>query len=225
MTTSSLDPIARRALEFVSHGAAVGLGTGRAASAFIESLGERVRQGLRVRAVPTSEGSASLARTLGIPLVDLSAVEFLDVTVDGADEVDPQCQVIKGYGGALLREKIVAAASRKFVILVGPEKLVPMLGTRGKVPVEVVPFGVPLAMRWLQQLGYDPRIRQHEGEPFRTDNNNHVIDCHVQPLTQPKRLQEELQTIPGVVGTGLFLDMVDLVLIQHPDRIEERQRM
>src|SRR4051812_29118900 len=132
---------AERALELVPDGAVVGLGTGRAATAFIVALGERVRAGLRVRGVPTSQASADLAHQLGIPLTTLDEVEAIDVAVDGADEVDPRCDLIKGYGGALVREKIVAAAARQFVVLVGPDKLVAELGARGKLPVEVLPFG------------------------------------------------------------------------------------
>ena len=146
----ALMTIVERALELVPNGSRIGLGSGRAAQAFVKALGERVRSGsLRVHGVPTSEETASLARQEGIPLLTLAEAGILDLTVDGADEVDPNLDLIKGYGRALVREKIVAASSRRLVILVGEEKLVPQLGTRGKLPVEVTPFALPLCERRL----------------------------------------------------------------------------
>ena len=202
----------------------MGLGTGRAANAFIELLGERVKAGLRLRAVPTSERSALLAEKLGIPLVSLAEAGSLDVCVDGADEVDPQLDLIKGYGGALVREKIVAASARKLVILVGPEKLVPKLGARGQLPVEVVPFGLSLATRRLRSLGCEPRLRTDGGAPYRTDNGNHILDCAIGPLEDAARFESELRAIPGVVGSGLFLGMADVVIVEDGDRVEVRRR-
>lgn len=213
----------RAALE-VPPGAVVGLGTGAAATAFIRALADRVRAGLAVRGVPTSEASANLARELGIPLVALADAGELDVAVDGADEVDPAGNLIKGYGGALVREKIVAASARRFVVVVGAEKLVPVLGTRGKLPVEVVPFAVPLVTRRLVALGLTPALRIDDGDPFATDNGNHILDAAVGPLPDPAGLDRDLLAIPGVVGTGLFVGVADLILIQHPDgTIEERR--
>jgi ribose 5-phosphate isomerase A len=220
----SLHAIAERALELIPANAVIGLGTGRAATAFIHALGERVRGGLRVRSIPTSQESANLARDLGIPLTNFEQVEVIDVDVDGADEVDPQLNLIKGYGGALVREKIVAAASRRLVILVGPEKLVPVLGTRGRLPVEVVPFALTPCCRRLSALGWVPELRQHEGRPFVTDNGNYILDCRISPLHQPEHLEQALQAIPGVVGTGLFLGMAHTVLIQDGATVEVRQR-
>jgi len=217
---------ALRALEFVAEGNVVGLGTGHAATEFIHALGQRVQAGLSVRGVPTSEASADLAQQLGIPLVDFDAIEAIDVDVDGADEVDPHCNLIKGYGGALVREKIVAAASRKLVILVGPEKIVPVLGSRGKLPIEVLPFAVPLARRRLLALGCEPVIRTDEphGNPHVTDNGNYIFDCRIAPLAAPAELELAIRAIPGVLGTGLFLQMADVVLIQHDSSVEVRQR-
>jgi ribose 5-phosphate isomerase A len=215
-----LHAIAQRALHYIADGSIVGLGTGRAATAFLHALGERVRRGLRVRGVPTSRASAELADELGIPLTTLAEVERIDVDVDGADEVDPHLNLIKGYGGALVREKIVAAASRRLVILVGPEKLVPQLGTRGKLPVEVVPFGIPLCRRKLADLGYPGDVRQQVGKPFLTDNGNHILDCRVGPLEKPADLERAILAVPGVVGTGLFLGMADTVLVQRVDSVE-----
>jgi ribose 5-phosphate isomerase A len=219
-----LRAIAEHAASLIPDGAVVGLGTGRAATAFIHVLGERVQSGLRVRGVPTSQASADLARELGIPLTTLDAVEAIDVDVDGADEVDPHCNLIKGYGGALVREKIVATSSRRLVIVVGPEKLVPALGSRGILPVEVVPFGEPLCRRRLAGLGCEPTVRAHEGKIFRTDNDNIILDCQIKPLADPSALELAIRAIPGVVGTGLFLAMADTVLIQQTGRVEIRQR-
>jgi ribose 5-phosphate isomerase A len=213
-----------KALEFVRAGTVVGLGSGRAASAFIRTLGERVRQGLDVRGVPTSEATAKLATDVGIPLTTLDQVDQLDLTVDGADEVDPRLDLIKGYGAALVREKIVAAASRRLVILVGAEKLVPELGARGVLPVEVVPFGLPLCSRRLEALGCKPKPRQAGGRLMVTDNQNHILDCQIAPIGDPGRLEQDILAIPGVVGTGLFLGMAETVVIQDGDTVQIRSR-
>jgi ribose 5-phosphate isomerase A len=219
-----LREIARRALDFVPDGGALGLGTGRAATAFLHALGERVRAGFHVRGIPTSQASHDLAWQLGIPLTTFEEVETLDVDVDGADEVDPDLNLIKGYGGALVREKIVASAARRLVILVGPEKLVPALGGRGTLPVEVVPFGLIPCMRRITGLGFLPQPRMHDGKLFLSDNGNFILDCRVPVLTQPAETERSLRAIPGVVATGLFLGMAHSVLIQRGDTVEVRQR-
>lgn len=206
---------AARALELVPQDGVVGLGTGRAAARFVTLLGSQVKAGLRVRAVPTSLTTATLARRLRIPVVDLAAVGEIDVTVDGADEVDPHLDLIKGYGGALVREKIVAAASRRLVIVVGEEKLVPVLGARGRLPVEIVPFGASLCMRRLAGLGCQAVARKQGGRLFVSDNGNHVLDCRVSPIRDSASLERKISSIPGVVGSGLFLDMADVVLVQR----------
>src|SRR5262249_23581694 len=159
-----------------------------------------------------------------IPRTPLDEVDALDVDVDGADEVDPACNLIKGYGGALVREKIVAASARRLVILVGAEKLVPVLGAHGKLPVEVVPFGLALCRRRLAALGCPPEQRLRDGQPFVTDNGNVILDCRVSTLTRPAELEQAILAIPGVVGTGLFLGMADTVLVQDGDRVEVRRR-
>ncbi len=216
--------IAERALDFVRDESVVGLGSGRAATAFIRALGRRVKAGLRVRAVPTSEATADLARQLRIPLLAPGDETEIDVTVDGADEVDPNLDLIKGYGGALVREKIVASASRKLVILVGPEKLVQVLGARGRLPVEIVPLALASCQRRLLDLKCRSRLRRAGSEPLVTDNGNYILDCEVSPIEAPGRLETALLSVPGVVGTGLFLGMADSVLIQRGKRIEERSR-
>jgi ribose 5-phosphate isomerase A len=216
---------AAAALGFVEAGSTLGLGTGRAAEAFVRALGERVAAGLSVRGVPTSERTATLARELGIPLLTLAEAGRLDVTFDGADEVDPQLDLIKGYGGALVREKIVAASSDRLVILVGEEKLVSKLGDRGRLPVEVIPFGEPLARERLRALGCEPELRTDEdGRPYTTDNGNHVLDCRVGPIDRPGELDVAITTIPGVLGTGLFVGMAEAVVVQRGSEVEVLRR-
>jgi ribose 5-phosphate isomerase A len=220
--------IVERALQLVPDNSLVGLGSGRAAQAFVQSLGQQVRAGnLRVRAVPTSQQTASLASEAQIPLVSLEQAGVLDIAVDGADEVDPNLDLIKGYGRALVREKIVAQASHLLVILVGTEKIVPTLGTRGKLPVEVLPFGLPLVEKRLRQLGCHPIRWMDDGQLLMTDNGNYILDCTVAPIVNPGRLESQIRAIPGVVGTGLFVGMADVVLIGGDDDfqlIEEKRR-
>lgn len=223
MPTDAPLAVAARAVGLVSDGDVVGLGTGRAAAAFLRALGERVRGGLRVRGVPTSEASTSLARELGIPLATFDELTHIDITVDGADEVDPAGNLIKGYGGALVREKIVAASSRRVVILVGSEKLVPVLGSRGKLPVEVVPFGLTPVRRRLEALGYPAQPRTAGDRLFVTDNGNHVLDCTVAPMADPAAVEAAIRAIPGVVGTGLFLRLAHTILVQNGEAVEERR--
>jgi ribose 5-phosphate isomerase A len=217
---SSDERLAAAAVSLVSDGAVVGLGTGRAATAFLHSLAERVRRGLRVRGVPTSLATESLARRLGVSLVHLDDVEAIDITVDGADEVDPGGNLIKGLGGAMVREKIVAAESRRLVILVGREKLVDVLGRRGVLPVEVVPFGLAWCRRRLEKLGFPCTPRLAGEVLLTTDNGNHVLDCRVPALDDPAGVEASLLAIPGVVGTGLFLGMKPTVLVDQGDRVE-----
>jgi ribose 5-phosphate isomerase A len=216
-----------RVLAYILDGSVAGLGTGRAATAFVRALGERVRAGLHVRGVPTSAATEALARELGIELVAIDEVDSIDVTVDGADEVDPELNLIKGYGGALLREKIVAAASRRLIILAGPEKQVPVLGARGRLPVEVVPFGHGRCAKQLARLGCLARVRLLDGRPFVTDNGNLILDCAVGPILAPAELDGKIRGIPGVVATGIFAGMADLVLVQEEKdvRVLERKRM
>jgi ribose 5-phosphate isomerase A len=220
--------IVERALELVMNGSRIGLGSGRAARTFVEALGQRVRNGrLHVYGVPTSDETERLAMKEDIPLLTLAQAGTLDLTVDGADEVDPNLDLIKGYGRALVREKIVAASSRRLIILVGDEKLVPRLGSRGKLPVEVTPFALPLCERRLSALGCRPVPYLQAGGLFVTDNGNHILDCQIDPISDGTELELDIRAIPGVVGTGLFLGMADTVLIGNRSdfrMIEERQR-
>jgi ribose 5-phosphate isomerase A len=211
MTDQEAAALGAAALAEVQPGHVIGLGTGQAATAFIHALGTAVASGLTVTGVPTSEVSATLARRLGIPLIDEPVA--LDVAVDGADEVDPRLDVIKGYGGALVREKVVAAAARRFIVLVGAEKLVPKLGSRGRLPVEVVPFAAPFCRRRLADLGHSPTVRTKDGRPFVSDNGNLILDCAVGPIPDPVALDAAVRAIPGVVGTGLFVGMAHAVMV------------
>ncbi|HEY8923001.1 MAG TPA: ribose-5-phosphate isomerase RpiA [Polyangia bacterium] len=232
---------AARALELVQSGTTVGLGSGRAASAFIRALGERVRAGaLNVRAVASSEASARLARSYAIPLVTIEEDTELSLVVDGADEVTPapELGLIKGRGGALVRERILTAASARQVILVGPEKLVRRLGETGPIPVEVIPVGRGLVSRRLRALGLTPVVRQAApsagavavrprevpggvGDPFVSDNGNLTLDCTPPaPLSDgraARALEAAILAIPGVVDTGLFLGTAERVIVGHDD--------
>jgi ribose 5-phosphate isomerase A len=217
--------IAQKACDLIAPNNVVGLGTGSAATQFIHALGERVRAGLSIRGIPTSDASATLAKQLGIPLVTFDDVEAIDVCVDGADEVDPVCDLIKGYGGALLREKVVAAFAHKLVILVGPGKTVPVLGARGKLPVEVVTFALTTARRRIAALGLTPHQRMKtDGQPYITDNGGYILDCDTGgALKNPAALDLALHAIPGVSGTGLFIKMAHTVMIQEGDKVEVRR--
>jgi ribose 5-phosphate isomerase A len=207
---ASLEALGRYALRFVRPGHTIGLGTGRAASAFIRALGA---SGIEVRGVPTSSPAEELARSVGIPIVTLEQAGKIDTDIDGADEVDPRLNLIKGLGGALVREKIVAASSRRLVVLVGYEKMVKRLGDHGVIPVEVVPFGVSLVSAKIKAMGIKPRVREKDGKEFITDNGNVILDCAVKKIASPARLDRDLLAIPGVVGTGLFIGMADVVLV------------
>ena len=215
--------VAARALDLIEDGATVGLGSGQAAAAFIARLAERVRAGLRVAGVPTSEATARQARDLGIPLVGLDENLELDLTIDGADEVAPNLDLVKGWGGALVRERIVAAASRRQVILVGHDKLVRALGERGRIPVEVIPFAQGPAMRRLRALALRPVLRTSPdgARPTITENGNLLLDCAPSEVLRDgsaaRALDAMLRAIPGVVDTGLFLGTAERVLVGYPD--------
>jgi len=214
-SASGLDALGRYALRYVRAGQTLGLGTGRAASAFIRAVAAAQ---LGICGVPTSEASAALARSLGIELVELKAAGRIATDFDGADEVDPRLNLIKGLGGAMVREKIVAVSSRRRIFLVGEEKLVKRLGARGNLPVEVVPFALAYITRELKKLGLKPKTRVGaNGGEFVSDNGNYVIDCGVRAISNPAHLERELLVIPGVVGTGLFVGLADLVLVAMRD--------
>jgi ribose 5-phosphate isomerase A len=205
------------ALQEVRPGSVLGLGSGRAAERFVRALAARVKAGLAVRGVATSRATEELARSLGIPLVSLDDAARIDLAVDGADEVDPRGRLIKGYGGALLREKVVAAFAARVWILVGVEKCVARLGSRGRLPIEVLPFARVPVQRRLERLGIPGSLRAQ-----RSDNGNLLLDCQVGPLDDPDALDRALRAIPGVLETGLFLDLGAVIAIEHADRVEIR---
>lgn len=206
----------------------LGLGTGSTVRFFLERLAERIRaEGLAVRGVPTSLDTERRARELGIPLVGLDEVELLDFTVDGADEFDGEFRMIKGGGGALLREKVVASISRREVIVIGRDKLVERLGTTFDLPVEVVPFALPVVARQIARLGGAPRVRVGDGgAEYRTDNGNAVLDVHFDGgIEDPEALELTLVATPGVVECGLFLGLADAVVIADEDgTVEVREK-
>jgi ribose 5-phosphate isomerase A len=220
---------ADRAADFVADGMTVGLGSGRAAQRFIRTLAGRAQKGLHVRCVATSQASADLATGLGLTVVTLDDVSHLDLTVDGADEVDPNLNLIKGYGLAHVREKIVASASHRLVILVGPEgvreKLVPVLGTRGRLPIEVLGFGLSVVRGKLEELGIaSAPMTGPDGVVARSDNGNPILAGKVGPIADPAGLDRQITAIPGVVGTGLFVGLADTVIAQDGEAVEVRQR-
>jgi ribose 5-phosphate isomerase A len=215
---------AKKAIEYIKNGMTLGLGTGSTAYWAIQYIGEKVKEGLKVRAIATSIQSQNLAIELGIPIVSFADAGHLDLTIDGADEVDENLQLIKGGGGALLREKIVAAATKFYVIIVDDKKLVKHLGNF-KLPVEVIPFGWELTSESLKKLGCSPFLRVVKDDPFLTDNGNYILDCAFGSITAPSVLHEKINSITGVVDNGLFIDMADCVIAGSDDgKIREIKR-
>jgi len=215
---------AERALELVRDGQVIGLGTGSTARFAIEGLGRLVREGLSIKGVPTSIATERMAMELSIPLVDLNETSTIDLTLDGADEVDPKFNMIKGGGGALTREKLVALASTKRVILVDESKLVPKLGQTRLLPVEVLPFAWTLSARKLNQLGCTSSRREQNGIPFVTDNDNYILDCDFGPIEDPAALEERIKLLPGVIESGLFIGIADTLVIGSEHGVEVRER-
>ena len=215
------------ALGYIKDGMAVGLGTGSTAKLFIDALGAALRAGKlkNIKGIPTSIRSRDQAKQLGIPLTDFAETPSLDVTVDGADEVGPGMNLIKGLGGALLREKLVAQNSRKLVIVADDSKKVAALGTKSPLPVEVTQFSHEASERFLRGLGCVPTLRKAEnGSPYVTDNGNYIYDCRFPRIDEPRILQESLANRAGIVETGLFLDMADIVLLAGIDAVETMKR-
>ena len=208
-----LSRLGTRAAAEIKDGSVVGLGTGSTADAMLRALGERVTSGLQITGVATSSATAALATKLNIPLRRLDDVESLDIGIDGADEIDPDLALIKGRGGALLYEKLVAQRARRLVIIAASEKLVDRLGTRFPVPVEIVPLGWSHTARSIVALGLDPTLRRtSDGEPFLTDGGHYILDCGTGPIDDPAETATALKLITGVVDHGLFVGMAELVL-------------
>jgi ribose 5-phosphate isomerase A len=219
-----LESIGIRAAGMIHDGDRVGLGSGKAALAFVRALGKRIHaEKLRIRAVPTSLLTEQVARDAGVPLATLDQIDALDIAVDGADEVDPHLNLTKGGGGNLTREKVIASIAKRFVIVVGEEKIVPRLGTAFPVFIELIEFARPVVTRKLQAMGAQVTQRMNPGGiPFLTDNQNPYLHCHfpkgaADPLVNPLALDLKLHQTPGIVETGLFIAMATEVIIARFD--------
>jgi ribose 5-phosphate isomerase A len=215
--------VAQRALELVEPGMTLGLGSGTTATIWIQLLGEKVRDhGLKIRAIATSEDSERLGRSYGIRFVTFEECHSLDLAIDGADEIAPGLDLIKGGGGKLLREKIVASAAKRFVVIADESKQVEKLG-RFPLPVEVIPMAAPLVSDSLRELGFTPKIRMnHEGARYITDEGNLILDCSGLLIEHPGSMAAKIKSIVGVVEHGLFVHMADLALIANEQQVIER---
>jgi ribose 5-phosphate isomerase A len=216
---------AEEAAKHVKNGQVVGLGTGSTVRYLILAIGERCKAGLRIQGVPTSRGTADLAKQVGIPLLETEDSWAIDVDIDGADQVDPDLNLIKGGGGALLKEKIVAASARRLIIVVDYTKRVPMLGHPFPLPVEVVPFGWGSTARQIELLGIKPVLRERNGAIFTTEAGHYILDLYVDKIADPAALETRLNEIPGVVETGLFVGRTDLLLVGTPQGVEVQEAM
>jgi ribose 5-phosphate isomerase A len=214
---------ARAAVQLVKDGQVVGLGTGSTAAYFVQFLAERVRDGLKIRGVPTSDRTRELASSLGIPLATLEECPDIDIGIDGADEVGPHLNLIKGGGGALLREKIIASAAREFIVIADSGKQVSVLG-KFPLPVEVIPLAEPLLHKRIAALGAKVKLRTYAyGNPYKTDEGHHILDCEFGEIPDPPALARTLSDMPGVVEHGLFIGMAKLALFgKGKDVIEVR---
>ncbi len=217
--------VAKRAVEFVEGGMRVGLGTGSTATMFIRALGEHVKQtGIKIRCVASSDASAKLGKELGLEVLTLAELPELDLYIDGADEVDPQLNLIKGGGGAMLREKIVASSSKRFIVVVDHTKVVPVLG-KFPLPLEVIKMALPLVLFGLNKLALNPKQRKRpDGSDYLTDENNFVVDCFCTAITDPAKTASDVRNLVGVVEHGLFLGMTNLVLVAGDNGVTEMTR-
>lgn len=205
--------------DFLSDGMILGLGTGSTFYYAIKKIGEMVKDGLKIKAVSTSSSTDELAKSLNIPLLSIDDVEEIDLTIDGADEVDPDFNGIKGGGGALLFEKVVAKSSKKNLWVVNAAKMVDKLGAF-PLPIEVIPYALGNVFKKLERKGYNPKIRVKDGEKYLTDSGNHIIDAGFGAIEDAYKLEVELNMIPGVVENGLFLDVADIVIVGKGDGVE-----
>jgi ribose 5-phosphate isomerase A len=201
------------AADLVQDGTTIGLGSGSTFVFVLERLAARIKGGLKVQGVATSKATAAAAQTAGVPLLELDAVDRLDLAIDGADEVDPQKNLIKGGGGAHVRERIVAAAAKEMVVIVDEKKLVAVLGKAFLLPIEVLPFGWKQTEKRIAATGCKPALRQQDSKPFVTDNGNYVLDCKFDGIDDPAWLDEHLNALVGVVDHGLFVGMAGRVIV------------
>jgi len=215
---------ARASLKYVRDGQIVGLGSGSTATFAIRMLGDRVREGMKIRGIPSSIASRDLAMQVGIPLITFDDAQQIDVTIDGADEFDPALNLIKGGGGAMLREKIVAFASRQLVIVTDSSKQVPVLG-KFPLPVEVITFAEPLIAKRISDLGAKV-IQRHDksGKAYVTDEGHHILDCHFGQIPDPGAMARNLSDMPGIVEHGLFVGMTSVVVMAKSGSVEEFRR-
>ena len=214
---NGIDPkklAAEKAVEYVVDGMIIGLGTGTTAYWAIQKIGERVKNGMEIRAVSSSEHSASLARELSIPLADIDSIASIDLTIDGADEVDQQKNLIKGGGGALLREKILAVNTNHYIIVVDESKMVNQLGAF-PLPVEITTFATTLTLKKIESLGCDAQLRRKDGKQFVTDNGNLIADCRFGVIRNAVELNSSLHNIAGVVETGLFSGFTPTIIVGY----------
>ena len=215
---------ARAAVDLLEAGSIVGLGSGSTAAYAVRFLAERVREGLKIVGIPTSQQTKHLAEQLGIPLGTLEAHPQIDIDIDGADEIDPQLNLIKGGGGAFLREKIIASVSRRFIVIADSAKQVNRLG-KFPVPVEVVPFAQSLIKTQIEALGAKVSLRIYAyGNPYVTDEGHHILDCTFGEIADPSALAEKLCHIPGVVEHGLFIGMAEIALIGKAEKVIQLRR-
>ena len=214
---------AEAAVEYVKDGMIVGLGTGSTTEFAVKKLGERVRDGLAIRGIPTSDVTKVQAEEEGVPLIDFSETMYIDLTIDGADEIDVNLNMIKGGGAALLREKIVASASKEEIIIVSHEKFVKQLGSF-PLPVEVIPFGWQVIFNQLETLGGSPDLRLKQGQPLLTDQGNYIIDCRFRQIIDAAQLEQRLNMIPGVVENGLFTGLCTCMIMAEGEKIVVKER-
>ena len=214
---------AEAACDYVKDGMIVGLGTGTTAEFAVRKIGKLVRDGLSIRGIPTSNRTKELAEAEGIPLIDFSESMFIDLTIDGADEIDENLNMIKGGGAALLQEKIVASVSKAEIIVVNKTKLVDQLGAF-PLPVEVIPFGWQVVFNQLESLHGNPDLRLNKGQPQVTDQGNYIIDCHFRKIENPKLLEHQLNMIPGVVENGLFINLCTKMILADGEQLIVKDR-
>lgn len=216
--------VGEEVVNYIKDGMNIGIGSGTTMFYMVQKLGERIKkEGLSITGIPTSNQTAEWAETFGVPLTDFSKVQKLDMAIDGADEVDPNFQLIKGGGGALLREKIVADAAKEFYVIVDDSKMVDDLGAF-PLPIETVPFGWETTAAKVAKFEGHPVLRKKDGETFVTDNGNYILDCHFDKITDPESLHSDLKSIVGVVETGLFVNMATTVLVGEDGKVIAKKK-